>query len=387
MSINLKDVSGSKISKNNGDCAACGRSTLKSSLIKSSDRSQSCEKLRREQDTFWIQCDHCDCWYHGRCVNVEEYESALIEKYHCERCAITQGPTISYYDSFIDGFEFLVKKALLDHRYAFDDISQQNEPTQIGTKRFIDEFKKTSEQIPIALSEFVQPPKLVADLSWVHKFWPQNKKDSTPVSAMITSRTVFNEHLRAKPEVELFCLVGMKDSYTDFHIDFGGSSVWYHVFKGRKVFYVVAPLERNLQAFSNYQNMANRTEVFFGDLIAPGQLFKVIINEGETLMIPSGWIHAVWTPCDSLVFGGNFLHSLNIEMQLRIYEMETSLETEDRFMFPSFELVNWYAAVSILSKFKEANLHGTIIDGWLLTGTKALLVSLKRWISRDEVKN
>jgi hypothetical protein len=25
----------------------------------------------------------------------------------------------------------------------------------------------------------------------------------------------------------------MKDSYTDFHIDFGGTSVWYHVFEGR----------------------------------------------------------------------------------------------------------------------------------------------------------
>ena len=23
--------------------------------------------------------------------------------------------------------------------------------------------------------------------------------------------------------------------YTDFHVDFGGTSVWYHVMKGRKV--------------------------------------------------------------------------------------------------------------------------------------------------------
>ncbi|VDM43094.1 unnamed protein product [Toxocara canis] len=135
---------------------------------------------------------------------------------------------------------------------------------------------------------------------------------------MISSKSVFKEHLKAKPEVELFCLVGMKDSYTDFHIDFGGSSVWYHVFKGQKVFYVVAPTEENVRRFADYQNSSNRTEVFFGDLLPPDSLFKVIINEGETLMIPAGWIHAVTTPCDSLVFGGNFLHSLNIEMQLRL---------------------------------------------------------------------
>lgn len=29
--------------------------------------------------------------------------------------------------------------------------------------------------------------------------------------------------------------MSVKGCYTDFHIDFGGTSVWYHVFKGCKV--------------------------------------------------------------------------------------------------------------------------------------------------------
>ncbi len=45
---------------------------------------------------------------------------------------------------------------------------------------------------------------------------------------------------------------------------------------------------------------------------------RVVLNAGETLMIPSGWIHAVFTPKPSLVFGGNFLHSLHIPMQLQV---------------------------------------------------------------------
>lgn len=32
-----------------------------------------------------------------------------------------------------------------------------------------------------------------------------------------------------------YCLMSVKGCYTDFHIDFGGTSVWYHVFKGQKV--------------------------------------------------------------------------------------------------------------------------------------------------------
>lgn len=36
----------------------------------------------------------------------------------------------------------------------------------------------------------------------------------------------------------------------------------------------------------------------------------------------AGWIHAVYTPEDSLVFGGNFLHSFGIEKQLRVAQVE-----------------------------------------------------------------
>jgi len=35
-----------------------------------------------------------------------------------------------------------------------------------------------------------------------------------------------------------------------------------------------------------------------------------------------GWIHGVYTPEDSLVFGGNYLHSFNIPLQLKVYDIE-----------------------------------------------------------------
>ena len=43
----------------------------------------------------------------------------------------------------------------------------------------------------------------------------------------------------------------------------------------------------------------------------------------------SGWIHAVYTPVDTLVFGGNFLHSFNIPMQLNIYSIEDRTRVGD----------------------------------------------------------
>ena len=55
--------------------------------------------------------------------------------------------------------------------------------------------------------------------------------------------------------------------------------------------------------------------LFLGDMV--DKCYKLVAKEGQTVFIPTGWIHAVYTPEDSLVFGGNFLHSLNIQLQLK----------------------------------------------------------------------
>lgn len=60
------------------------------------------------------------------------------------------------------------------------------------------------------MSELVEVPEIARKLSWVENYWPDD--------------SVF-----PKPFVQKYCLMGVQDSYTDFHIDFGGTSVWYHV--------------------------------------------------------------------------------------------------------------------------------------------------------------
>ena len=37
------------------------------------------------------------------------------------------------------------------------------------------------------------------------------------------------------PKVQKYCLMSVRGCYTDFHVDFGGTSVWYHILKGSKV--------------------------------------------------------------------------------------------------------------------------------------------------------
>jgi len=51
---------------------------------------------------------------------------------------------------------------------------------------------------------------------------------------------------------------------------------------------------------------------------------RVWLQAGNTFFIPSGWIHAVFTPQDSLVFGGNFLHSYAMSRQIQIARVENA---------------------------------------------------------------
>ncbi|KAH7731051.1 Jmjc domain protein [Aphelenchoides avenae] len=209
------------------------------------------------------------------------------------------------------------------------------------------------------LGESVDMPQLVRELSWAERFWSPLKSThmySVPdwllkLVGDHPEAAVLAEHVRAKPNVEKFCLLSMGGSFTDCHIDFGGSSVWYHVYEGAKVFYVAPPTEENLQAYEDHCHDKHKTEHYMGALLQDG-LRRIPVAKGETLMIPSGWIHSVYTPVDSIVFGGNFLHDLNIAMQLKINAIETRAKFDWRFMYPSFELVNWYAAQRLCEELK-----------------------------------
>lgn len=68
---------------------------------------------------------------------------------------------------------------------------------------------------PYRLADLVKPPTIVQKLSWVENYWPKNSETHTPFC----------------PQVMKYCLMSAQDSYTDFHIDFGGTSVWYHILR------------------------------------------------------------------------------------------------------------------------------------------------------------
>jgi hypothetical protein len=95
------------------------------------------------------------------------------------------------------------------------------------------------------LGASIQRPKIVRDLDWVDNVWPVDLKPTE------------------YPKVQLYCLMSPGKAHrlawlgrmrihrvfvqarcwTDFHVDFGGSSVFYHIVKGSKTFYFIPPTE------------------------------------------------------------------------------------------------------------------------------------------------
>ena len=181
------------------------------------------------------------------------------------------------------------------------------------------------------LSGKVQSPSLVREVDWIDKCWPLDRR----------ARGDF-------PQVQKYCLCGMGGSYTDFHVDFGGTSVWYHVVSGQKRFYLIPPSTKNLRAYENWTCSKSQDTVFFGDIVGKENCYQLDLFAGQTLLIPGAWIHAVYTPQDSLVFGGNFLNSYNIVRQLQVYGIEQRTFVGKLYCFPYFKLVNWLVLCTLL---------------------------------------
>ncbi|XP_029901707.1 lysine-specific demethylase 7A [Myripristis murdjan] len=396
---------------------------------------------------FMIECDICKDWFHGSCVQVEEHHAVDIDVYHCPNCDVVHGPSLmkkrnnwhrhDYTEpddgtkpvqagtpvfikelqnrTFASGEEILMRmkgeqvtpRYLERHGFSYpiavtemEGLGLKLPPTTFSVKdveqyvggdkiidvidvaRQADSKMKLSEFVKYfckphrpkvlnlislefsdtKMSELVVVPDVAQKMSWVENYWP-------------------DDSFFPKPFVQKYCLMGVKDSYTDFHIDFGGTSVWYHVLWGEKIFYLIKPTPANLALYEAWSSSPNQSEVFFGNKV--DKCYKCVVPQGTTLLIPTGWIHAVLTSQDCMAFGGNFLHNLNIGMQLRCYEMERRLKTPDLFKFPYFEAICWYVAKNLLETLKELREDNCPPPTYLVEGVKALISALKTWLKRE----
>lgn len=202
------------------------------------------------------------------------------------------------------------------------------------------------------LDHYIQSPQIVRLCDWVDVVWPKQLKDAQVEETNVLDVMMY-------PKVQKYCLMSVKNCYTDFHVDFGGTSVWYHILKGSKVFWLIPPTEKNLALYEKWVLSGKQSDVFFGDTVE--KCVRVYLTAGNTFFIPTGWIHAVYTPTDSLVFGGNFLHSFGILKQLKIALVEDATKVPQKFRFPFFTEMLWYVLARYVYRLLgRAHLEGEV---------------------------
>uniref|UniRef100_A0A673AQG4 Lysine-specific demethylase PHF2 n=1 Tax=Sphaeramia orbicularis TaxID=375764 RepID=A0A673AQG4_9TELE len=251
------------------------------------------------------------------------------------------------------------------------DVTKQTD-SKMKLKEFVDYYystnrKKVLNVINLEFSDtrmnsIVESPQIVRRLSWVENYWP-------------------DDALLGKPKVTKYCLICVKDSYTDFHIECGGASVWYHVLKGEKIFFLIKPTSANLSLYERWTSSSNHSEMFFADQV--DKCYKCTLKQGQTLFIPSGWINAILTPVDCLAFSGHFVHNLSVEMQMRAYEIEKRLKVKTLTPFPNFETACWYVGRHLLERFKGLHKANKQPAPYLVHGAKIINGAFRAWTKKQ----
>lgn len=202
------------------------------------------------------------------------------------------------------------------------------------------------------LASHVKSPQFVRDLDWIDHAWISDDP---------------------RPQTQYYCLTSTAGCYTDFHVDFGGTSVWYHVLTGAKHFLLLPPTQENLAAYEDWLCRPDQSLIFLPDLISD-DIQKVVLQQSQTLFIPCGWIHAVYTPIDSLVIGGNFLHGLDIPKQIDVHSLETRTRVQAKFRFPKYLALAMYAGSWYVNNLRKGNVCRREVQG-----LPTFLEALRQW--------
>ena len=93
----------------------------------------------------------------------------------------------------------------------------------------------------------VVPPLVARQLDMLELVWPSDAASDRPQASEAHPSSTRFANACLSVQVQRYCLMGPQGAYTDFHVDLGGTSVWYHVVKGCKVLsYKTYPWSRPL---------------------------------------------------------------------------------------------------------------------------------------------
>lgn len=263
----------------------------------------------------------------------------------------------------VEVFDVLTQMSEKDHKWKMADLVNYFEnPIRDTVYNCI-----SCEVSNTPLGEMISRPKAVRDTDLVDKVWPATATHS-------------------KPTVGKYVLMSVRDSFTDFHIDFAGSSVFYHVYEGEKVFLLIEPSDKALKAYEEWSLDPDMNAKFFPESVPDHPCYILKLKQGDTMFIPSGWIHAVYTPVDTLVVGGNFLTKNHYLQQMRVNRIEVATDVKLSQRYPRYSTLMWYTMWEYCSKDPiPSNVDDRLLEGRVLQKKSDKLEPTARHYTPEEL--
>ncbi|KAL2810115.1 hypothetical protein BDW59DRAFT_155645 [Aspergillus cavernicola] len=113
-----------------------------------------------------------------------------------------------------------------------------------------------------------------------------------------------------------FFLLSSRKSLSTLHCDTAGYSTYIEIISGQKIWYL--PRNFTSQSYEILATLGSSTPETY-----PDGWVMIKLEPGDLLIMPPGCPHAVFTPEDSLAFGGNFYTLPHLGSSLRVLSLQT----------------------------------------------------------------
>jgi Cupin len=193
------------------------------------------------------------------------------------------------------------------------------------------------------IKDCVISPEFVRKNDWIDRYF--------------TERDTANPDNYDYPRVQKTVVTSTRHCFMDCHFDYGGLAAWFYVLKGQKDFILIEPTRNNIELYESCYDAKKPGNEWFCTRVArdhPDTLYRITLREGQTLVFPAGFIHAVYTPLDTIAFVGCFMYDEAASTSLYMHDNVECYEKEPNFL-PKYREMFLLALEDAFDKFKSGN--------------------------------
>ncbi|KDO35231.1 hypothetical protein SPRG_00076 [Saprolegnia parasitica CBS 223.65] len=235
---------------------------------------------------------------------------------------------------------------------AYRAISYADVATLASSNQSLDEWPHNVE-FPIVdtpLEYHVSPPQAVQDMDWFHQL---NRSSST-----------------RNPNT--YAAVYGAGTYRDFRMNANGSSAWLHHLHGLPLWvYLIPPSAARFDKFMEWQLSSFSSSLFFADTV--DKCIKCEVQPTSTLLIPSGWMYALYVPkptgqdkpSTAVFLTSYFLHGYHLHAQMQALDFEERLGRKSAMLNTCQLQLGAWPLVTMASQF-DALTSPDIVRYWMV---------------------